>query len=126
MKKKLLVTTLCVGLTCCANLNFDGGEYDRFIVMKMTSDRAARNCGTPEVSQGIKVLSDLAVHQYVYSHYRSRRDQVSKVSTEVSSMIEELSAKYEQSSKPSTEYCKVKLADISSGLHVILKTLGGM
>lgn len=128
MKKKLigLSTLVCIGLVGCASLAFDAGEFDRLVSMKIESDRAVMQCGTANAYKSINSLAEMAAHQYVYAQYRSNRQQIDKASTEVSSMIAELNDKYKNGGQPSATYCQVKLADISSGLQTMLKTMGGM
>lgn len=126
MKKKLLGALVLVGLSGCISLEFNEGEFDLLVSMKIASDRAVKQCGTNTVAKSINDLAEMAAHQFVYAQYRTNRKQIEKASTEVSSMIAELNDKYKNGDQPSMSYCQLKLVNISNGLHEMLTTLGGM
>lgn len=122
--KFLKICIMLLAMSGCATLSYDGGQYDRVVRIVELVDSAYPLCSTPElVKPKIDELNELSSHQQQYAKYRSGREREYLASVELGEMINELYTNYKLT-KPSSEYCRIKLRHIKTGAVTMLKTLG--
>lgn len=125
MQKSLLIMTVAVTLSGCINLSFDSLEYDRYILLKEKTDIMQTQCESPDIKQQISDLKYQVDHQVRYSSYRkATREHISESALSLKQMVDKFDMMYKSDTKPSTEYCKQKLENISTGLQLILQEVG--
>jgi PBP1b-binding outer membrane lipoprotein LpoB len=121
--KKILIMALL--LTGCARLSFDGVEYDRFISINENATQLSASCGKTNIQSDLVLLQKEVNHLNHYEQLRASRKDISLVSNELNSMVNELVARYEKTT-PSTTYCIEKLKNITDGSNTILSALGAL
>lgn len=110
-------------LSGCANVAFDGGEYDRFVSIAHFSSRV--DCSNPSTAKPmVDIIDSLIKHELVYSKYKWGSSQVFKATQNLNSIISTLQAKYSSNQVVSVEFCKSKMENIADGAERILNTLG--
>ena len=124
MKIQLLLLSLVV--TACASFNFDSTEFNSYITIKEISDNSVKMCNTPTIIvTKVQELQRIMNHQFLYSSYRGARPaDFITASTNLKSMIDTMTSRYDSKTLPSTGYCEEKLKDISLGATTIVRVLG--
>jgi hypothetical protein len=123
MKKLIPIAALL--LASCVNLNYDAGEYDRFVTINIAASKALSSCGTDEITPYITQMEAVAEHQKVYAEYRKARPEIAEASSSMYNMIRRFSSMYKDGT-PSDIYCRLKLANINISSARMLSTLGEM
>ncbi len=121
---KILKIIPILFLTSCTNLNFDSGEFDRFLTIRELASTSISLCGTLEFESNLKIIKVSTDHQYNYSTLRVSRPQIAGATTSLKSMVDELYNRYQVTPKPSVEYCKIKTNNIVIGSNIIAVELG--
>jgi DNA/RNA-binding domain of Phe-tRNA-synthetase-like protein len=124
LKYKILLAFLL--LTGCARLTFDSAEFNQLITINENANKLVVTCGSPDQYEKIILLKDDINHFNRYESYRSgSRENVTEVSNELNTMVNELSSRYETNT-PSIMYCTQKLQNIADGTNTILSAIGAL
>lgn len=113
---------LIIFLVSCTNINFDGGEYGKYVQIQIESEKAMQSCGTPEATQKISYLTEEIHYQKIYAESRISRSLINLSSKHLEEMIVELNKK----KNPSKAYCEQKLKNIQEATEIMIKVLGAM
>ena len=121
----LLAAAIMTSASGCSSIKFDSLQYDRFITVYETSSKLQKQCNQPDVIRAeIDVLQNQTDHIASYAAFRSNSPEVATSTAAVTSMVSELSKKYQDDNNPSFQYCMEKLSNITSGTKTIISTLG--
>lgn len=113
-------------LTGCAafsTTSFDPVEYDHWIYVSYTADRAVQSCGTTEEFYrvgGLVQYSNLATR---YSSSKISNKKIAEAAAIVNGLVAELAVKYEDDKSPSEGYCKLKLREIDVAARTLAESL---
>lgn len=121
---KTIILAMVV-LSACTNINFDAGEYDRYITIKQLADNSVSMCGSPELLKNVIELKKYMDHQYLYAINRTSRPQLQNAAKNLKQLIDETYYRTKPGDQSIT-YCQYKLKHVSDSTDIIIKVLGGM
>jgi hypothetical protein len=121
--KRILSIIAISTLVGCANVTFDANEFDRYVTIKLLSDKAKASCGTLDVQSYVTLIDDLAIHEQIYAQYKWGSSQMLTASTNLSSMVSNFNNML-STAPVSKKYCEEKMDNISQGAIRVMQTVG--
>jgi len=121
---KHLILLLPLLLVSCVNLNFDSGEYDRYISIKEQILIVHTSCGTPNVVNNLEKLHTMLEHQLQYSTHRVQNTYFAKSTSIINNMVIDMQSRYKHKVSASIGYCKLKTNDMLVGTSIIIQEMG--